>query len=180
MLGTEAKSVAAGKPTLNLSGMNRASFSEADDGIILHEFGHAIGFDHEHQSPASVCEQEFDWDFLYVAMGGWGWSRQTIDINMRQLPQSTRMAAITGFDNESVMLYDLERDYFKAEIAKPVCFIPRANNAISKLDREAVAAVYPVAAPASQPVARAAPSPRARDREISKAIDRLKELSGSR
>jgi hypothetical protein len=183
MLGTEAKSVAAGKPTLNLSGMNKASFSEADDGIILHEFGHAIGFDHEHQSPASVCEQEFDWDYLYVAMGGWGWSRQTIDVNMRQLPPSTKMAALTGFDKESVMLYDLEREYFKREIAKPVCFIPRANNAISRLDREAAATVYPVAVSSAPPAARAAPaarSARARDEAVTKAIDRLKELSSSR
>ena len=31
-------------------------------GVVRHEFLHALGFEHEHQSPVSVCETEFRWD----------------------------------------------------------------------------------------------------------------------
>ena len=35
-------------------------------GIILHEWGHALGLHHEHQSPASGCNSEYDWPKLYA------------------------------------------------------------------------------------------------------------------
>jgi hypothetical protein len=177
LLGTEAKRVGSGSPTLNLGGMNKASFTELEDGIILHEFGHAIGFDHEHQSPASVCESEFNWDFLYAEMGSWGWSRHKIDVNMRQIPPSTKLTTISTFDLESVMLYSLKREFFRSDVVNPACFIPKANNTISRLDREAVATVYPIVVSAPQPSMRAFPSARPRDEAVTKAIGRLKELS---
>ena len=78
------------------------------------------------------------------------------------------------------MLYSLKREFFRSDIASPACFIPRANNAISRLDREAVATVYPAAPGAPQPVPRAFPSAPARDEAVTKAIGRLKELSNTR
>ena len=46
--------------------MNLGGFTEElpDDweATVLHEFGHAIGFLHEHQSLNSTCEEEFRWD----------------------------------------------------------------------------------------------------------------------
>ena len=50
-----------------------------------HEFGHALGLHHEHQSPATTCNEEFDWDYIYKAFGEPpdGWDKQTVDNNMR-------------------------------------------------------------------------------------------------
>ena len=33
--------------------------------IILHEFGHALGMMHEHQSPVSDCDSEINWEAAY-------------------------------------------------------------------------------------------------------------------
>ena len=32
-------------------------------GVILHEFGHALGLYHEHQSPVANCDSEYNWDY---------------------------------------------------------------------------------------------------------------------
>jgi hypothetical protein len=154
--------------------MNKTAFTADDDGVILHEFGHAIGFEHEHQSPISVCEREFDWDYLYRAMG---WSPQKVDENMRQLQPSSKLLT-TAFDAASIMLYSLEKEAFK-EPAAAKCYIAKHNNVISELDREAAATVYPVRVSAApQPLKRStAAPPKPRDAAVNDALKRLRELT---
>jgi hypothetical protein len=173
-VGVEAKLASGKQQTLNLQGMNKTTFTADDDGIILHEFGHAIGFEHEHQSPVSVCEKEFDWDYLYKAMG---WSPQKIDQNMRQLQPSSKLLTTT-FDAQSIMLYSLDKESFM-DPSTSKCYIPNPNNVISKLDREAAATVYPVAlSSAPQPTTRGlAAAPRARAAAVKDALKRLKDLT---
>jgi hypothetical protein len=173
-VGIEARQINAKKQTLNLQGMNKATFTADDDGIILHEFGHAIGFEHEHQSPVSVCEKEFDWDYLYKAMG---WSPEKVDQNMRQLQPSSKLLTTT-FDPQSIMLYSLEKESFK-DPSTAKCYIPKPNNVVSKLDHEAAAMVYPVSVGSAPggPVTRGLAAPPKRDAAVRDALKRLKELT---
>jgi hypothetical protein len=173
-VGIEAKKVDLRKQTVNLGGMNKTAFTADDDGVILHEFGHAIGFEHEHQSPISVCEKEFDWDYLYRAMG---WSPQQVDINMKQLQPSSKLLT-TAFDPASIMLYNLEKEAFK-EPSTAKCLIAKHNNVISELDREAAATVYPVRVSAApQPLRRSmAAPPKGRSAAVNDALKRLQELT---
>jgi hypothetical protein len=152
-IGTQAKRINAFKQTLNLQGMDKTSFTTDDDGIILHEFGHSVGFEHEHQSPVSGCSQEFDWDYLYTALG---WSKEEVDRNMRKLdlPSSATGLLTTAFDRDSIMLYSLDRGAFKHP-ASATCYIPRPNHEISKMDREAAITVYPPMGATQQPPAAA-------------------------
>src|SRR5450631_2889944 len=48
-----------GEESLNLEGFDQ---NRPDDwkAVALHEFGHAIGFEHEHQSPLAPCDFRFD------------------------------------------------------------------------------------------------------------------------
>jgi hypothetical protein len=178
-VGREAKVVPAKSATLNLEGMDKAVFTEREDGTILHEFGHAIGFKHEHQSPVSVCETEFDWDYLYKRMGSWGWSRDKINHNMRQLQPSTKFST-SAFDPESVMLYSLNRNYFRSDLTTLACYIPKANNATSKTDREAAATAYPIAVSMQSPPTRRGFFAPRRNAAVTKAIKRLEELTDTR
>lgn len=56
-----------GQPTMNLEGIRCSTpgVDEEERAIILHEFGHALGFLHEHQSPARVDILEFDDQSIY-------------------------------------------------------------------------------------------------------------------
>jgi hypothetical protein len=176
-VGTQAKLINVNRQTLNLQGMDKTSFTPRDDGVILHEFGHSIGFEHEHQSPVAGCDSEFNWPYLYTHLTGW--SVAQVNHNMRQLNESSRMSGLitTSFDNKSIMLYALSNDAFMdSKTAK--CYISTPNNSLSVTDLQTARVVYPVTltqspSPAGFPSAVGNPN----SDKVSKAVNRLKELA---
>lgn len=157
----------------NLASMNLQEFDESlpDDwqAIVLHEFGHALGFEHEHQSPNGSCEQEYRWDDepgyvpskdsygqfipdshgrkpgMYTVLGGafnW-WPREQVDFNMRRLPNTTDVEA-SSFDKDSIMKYHFDQRLYLdvAGSAASGCYSPRTS-VLSAQDRRAAAERYP-------------------------------------
>lgn len=94
-----------------------------------HEFLHALGFNHEHQSPMGGCDAQFRWDddagyqfaqdangqyvtdssgrrpgiYTYLSGAPNHWSRAKVDHNLRQAPSGSGTAG--AFDRASIMLY---------------------------------------------------------------------------
>jgi hypothetical protein len=132
----------------NAESMNFAGFDKGppDDlefrATVLHEFGHAIGLEHEHQNPLSQCEKEFDWPKIYKWLGGPpnNWTEEKTRFNMGELHESG--LKLTTFDSKSIMLYTFPLSYFKSGM-KLTCFSER-NTELSEGDKELVRELYPV------------------------------------
>lgn len=167
-VGRESVDPAISKP--NESSMNFQGFTDGlpEDwqGVLLHEFGHALGFQHEHQNPMGACEQEFRWDDdpgyvqtrgeygafvpddqgrrpgIYTVLGGPpnNWKKDTIDFNLRQLPYSTD-DRLSKFDKTSIMKYYFDSWMFRSG-ENSDCYSPE-NVTLSAEDQKAVSAVYP-------------------------------------
>jgi astacin (peptidase family M12A) len=109
---------------------------------ILHEFGHALGLMHEHQSPNANCDAEIDWDAAYKVGAGMGWDQAQVDRNFRQLANTTSLNA-TEVDRKSIMHYSLPPTLFKRG-KESACYVTE-NLELSEQDRKFIASVYPKA-----------------------------------
>jgi hypothetical protein len=116
--------------------------------IVLHEFGHALGFKHEHQSYKAPCPNEFDWPRIYTYLQGPpnNWTIEQIDHNLR--PVTTGDAG--DFDNDSIMLYSFPASFYLAG-TDAACYTG-GNFVLSKQDRAGLLKYYPQSAVAAAAV----------------------------
>ncbi len=133
------------EPSLNLGGFMNGppdQLSDYEIGTIRHEFGHAIGIEHEHQNPKGGCDDEYNWDLIYNYLEGPpnNWTKETVDWNLRQAAGEDLQ--LTTFDKDSVMLYQFPADFYK-QGDKSKCFVSAPNSQISPGDRALVSAMYP-------------------------------------
>jgi hypothetical protein len=153
-----------GQASLNLGGFDQALPSDWR-GAIIHEFGHALGFEHEHQSPAAACNFRFYNDpgyrptvddegwytaddrerrpGLYTYLGGKSnyWLRSEVDGNLKAIRISSAYLR-SEFDNASIMKYWFPASYFKAGKGSP-CYSATEANTLSALDLAGAREAYP-------------------------------------
>jgi hypothetical protein len=132
--------------------------------ITMHEFGHAIGFQHEHQNPAGGCDFRFEDDpgyvpttdgtgwyanddhnrrpGLYTYLGGKAnyWPKSKVDFNLRAIPVSSAFL-VGSFDKTSIMKYFFGAFMFVAGDQSP-CFTPSENLVISDQDKAGAHEAY--------------------------------------
>lgn len=96
-VGTDCAKIPLNERTMNLGFIDRAT--------VLHEFGHALGLIHEHQSPA---EGGFEWNKPVVIEDCSGypnfWDRQTIRTNIFHRYKKSSISG-TKYDKKSIMHY---------------------------------------------------------------------------
>ena len=96
--------------------------------VVLHEFGHALGWKHEHQSPAfpyvrsaTVIERCVEVKLQHNAAQEEGEALETC--SMRYEPLDPQKFQFTNFDPESVMMYSIRkgtlRDFPNRSYGKP-------------------------------------------------------------
>lgn len=140
---------------------------------VKHEFGHAIGFWHEHQHPEERCDDQLRWaddpgyvptrnsdqEFIadpqgrkpgvYTVFGGPpnNWAKNKIDFAMKHISDADTHAYKVGpFDKASIMKYYYPDSLF-IDGERSSCY-HEENLKISTGDRQGAAAVYPKTADA--------------------------------
>jgi hypothetical protein len=158
-----------GKPSINFEAFDR-TLPENWQSIVVHEFGHVLGFEHEHQGPFSTCEQEYRWDDqsgylptidpssnafiddsqgrhpgIYRVMGGPPnfWPKTRTDFNFRKFAYSSDFAS-SAFDKLSIMKYHFDQ-WMYVDLAASMasgCYSPQ-NTSISPQDSQTALTRYP-------------------------------------
>ncbi|MCB9680458.1 MAG: hypothetical protein H6733_03230 [Alphaproteobacteria bacterium] len=105
-LGTDCKTIAPGQPTMNYGWLTDASTDREVQQVVLHEFGHALGLIHEHQTPFD----EIQWDkaAVYADLSGPPnhWDKATIDFNMFETYAADDVQG-SARDPKSIMHYPI-------------------------------------------------------------------------
>lgn len=127
-----------GEVTLNLGNFDK-QLPNNWQGTVLHEFGHALGFHHEHQSPDTECD--FDWVKLYDYLGGPPnyWTKAKVDHNLRQLTEGG--LTYSAHDKHSIMHYSFPAWMFLTGTKSP-CYTEE-NYELSDEDKKMMAVAYP-------------------------------------
>lgn len=110
--------------------------------IVLHEFGHALGLHHEHQSPGAPCDAEFNTAKIKEA---YGWGDIEIQTNINALKKNSSSYSYGAYDPKSIMMYSLREDFF-VRPGSP-CKVPQ-NASLSDEDKRGIGRAYPKAAQA--------------------------------
>jgi Astacin (Peptidase family M12A) len=150
-LGTVCRQIPANEPTMNFGWLTSDSDDEEYSRVVLHEFGHALGAIHEHQSP----DVQIPWDkeAVYAYYARQGWSRTQVNENLFKA-YSPEGIQNSRFDRESIMLYAVDNALTVGD------WEVGWNTRLSDLDKSFIASQYqfdeprtPVLTPGGAPVA---------------------------
>jgi hypothetical protein len=166
VVGIESRDRDIVKPneaSMNLEGFDQGTPADWQ-AIVRHEFGHAIGLEHEHQHPQGGCDWRWaddpgykptrnkDKQFIrdasgkypgiYTVLGGPpnNWKTEVVDRNIKQLPNASAYR-FGPFDKLSIMKYQFDEWMFLKGTQSP-CY-STANDEFSAEDKKRIAEFYP-------------------------------------
>jgi hypothetical protein len=133
-VGTDNLRIQKDKPTMNFGWFNDQTAENEFSRTTIHEFGHALGCVHEHQSPKA----NIDWDLdkLYARFAAQGWDKAKVDAQIVNR-LTTAQAEATLFDINSIMMYFFPGELVKSRVGSPV------NYVLSTTDKAMISTIYP-------------------------------------
>ncbi len=124
-------------PTMNFGWLTPATANDELQRVVLHEFGHALGLVHEHQSPSAEIPWNHEAVYAYFAGPPNYWSTAEVDHNIFQRYQYDQ-TNFTAFDPASIMLYPIPPEFTDGKLTVGW------NRTLSATDREFIGQLYPL------------------------------------
>jgi hypothetical protein len=124
------------KPTMNFGWLDETTADEEWRRVVVHEFGHALGCIHEHQSPNEKLKWNKKAVYDYFSGPPNNWDKATIDHNILEKYSSDGVSA-TLFDKNSIMLYMFPAQLFTDHKAT------NNNTDLSAKDKAFIKQMYP-------------------------------------
>jgi hypothetical protein len=107
VLGTQCRNVTdLARPTMNYGWLKPESTDDELRRVVLHEFGHALGLIHEHQTPAGGIQWNRDAVIRDLSGPPNNWDLEKIEHNMFR-PIEKHESNFTNLDPKSIMMYPL-------------------------------------------------------------------------
>ncbi|KAM0499409.1 hypothetical protein ACHAP8_005562 [Fusarium lateritium] len=140
-VGTDCLGIPKDQPTMNFGWLTDSTADSEYSRVVIHEFGHALGCGHEHQSPAGGIPWNKEAAYKYYGDQN-NWSRDKVDSNIFDYYSFT-ITRLTDLDKKSIMIYAIPKSlttngYFVA-----------SNNVLSSTDKDFIGGVYPKGGAAS-------------------------------
>lgn len=139
VLGKTALQIPGDQPTMNFGWLNGDTPDADLRGVVLHEFGHALGLIHEHQNPAGGIP----WNKPQILTDLSGppnrWDEKKIERNMFAVYDKD-VTNHTKVDRNSIMMYPIQPSW----VTDPA-YVVGQNNELSPVDREFIHKEYPPA-----------------------------------
>jgi hypothetical protein len=134
-IGTDALGVDKREATINFGWLSDSLPEVEYKQVVLHEFGHALGLIHEHQSPDIKMDWDKDVVYNYYAFTH-GWSKADVDKNVFQEYDKTTIR-YSEVDRDSIMGYYLPPEFTKNKQSFPF------NYDLSATDKKYIGELYP-------------------------------------
>lgn len=122
--------------TMNFGFFNDNTPESEFRATTMHEFGHALGFVHEHQAPAAGIPWDKEKVYAYFAAPPLNWSRIQVDANVF-FKYSSLITNSSTYDRFSIMHY-----YFPSSLTMDGSSFPKNTN-LSVTDISFAGFVYP-------------------------------------
>jgi len=137
-LGTDVLSIPRNQPTMNLGGFTILTPDREYDRVVCHEFGHTLGFPHEHMREELIARLDRNKTIAYFQQTQ-GWSpAMTIQQVLTPLSQAS-IRSTPNADQDSIMCYQLPGSI--TVDGQPI----RGGAVIDSLDGEYAGKFYPLA-----------------------------------
>jgi serralysin len=134
-IGTGAKSVSDSKPTMHFGWFDNNTSENTFRRTVLHEFGHALGLIHEHQSPSSGINWNKQAVYEYYKEH-FEWNKKVVDENIFD-KYKARQTRYSTYDPQSIMHYPIRKDFTTDGTSVGW------NDHLSKSDLEFIKMLYP-------------------------------------
>ena len=105
-VGTTCKQVPKPRATMNFGWIDADSPEDELRGVVLHEFGHALGLIHEHQNPQGGIKWNRDAVINDLSGPPNNWSEAEIEFNVLE-PADPADINATAMDPKSIMMYPI-------------------------------------------------------------------------